>query len=41
MLFNKIPGKKDSFLFANKLIEKLLDPRNAKEHCQSYKRKNQ
>ena len=33
--------KKDLFLFATKLIEKILDPRNAKEHYQSFiRRKN-
>ena len=28
--------KKDSLLLANKLMENILDPRNAKEHCQSF-----
>ena len=33
--------KKDLFLFATKLIEKIPDPRNAKEHYQSFiRRKN-
>ena len=33
--------KKDLFLFATKLIETIPDPRNAKEHYQSFiRRKN-
>ena len=28
--------EKDSLLLANKLIENILDPRNAKEHCQLF-----
>ena len=33
--------KKDLLLLANKLIEKITDPRNAKEHYQSFvKKKN-
>ena len=28
--------KKDLLLLANKLIEHICDPRNAKEHCQSF-----
>ena len=31
--------KKDLLLLANKLIEKIPDPHNAKEHCQSFIRK--
>ena len=31
--------KKDLLLLANKLIEKIPDPRNAKEHYQSFIRK--
>ena len=31
--------KKDCLLFENKLIEKIPDPRNAKEHYQSFIRK--
>ena len=31
--------KKDLLLLANKLIEKVPDPRNAKEHYQSFLRK--
>ena len=31
--------EKDFLLLANKLIEKILDPRNAKEHYQSFIRK--
>ena len=32
-------GKKDLWLLANKLIEKIPDPCNAKEHYQSFIRK--
>ena len=31
--------KKDLLLLANKLIEKIPDPQNSKEHCQSFIRK--
>ena len=31
--------RKDLLLLANKLIEKVPDPRNAKEHCESFLRK--
>ena len=31
--------RKYLLLFTNKLIEKILDPRNAKQHCQSFIRK--
>ena len=31
--------KKDLLLFANKLMEKIPDPRNAKQHYKSYLRK--
>ena len=36
---SKKKKKKDSLLLANKLIEKIPDPRNAKEHYQSFIRK--
>ena len=40
-MFNKTLEKKDLLLLANKLIEKVLDPYNAKQHYQSFiRRKN-
>ena len=39
MLFNELFEKKDLWLLANKLIEKIPHPCNAKEHCQSFIRK--
>ena len=39
LLFNETLEKKDLLLFANKLIEKIPDPRNAKKHYQSFVRK--
>ena len=38
-LFNEESEKKDLLLFAIKLTEKIIDPRNAKEHYQSFIRK--
>ena len=38
-LFNETSEKEDSQLFATKLTEKIPDPRNAKEHYQSFIRK--
>ena len=37
--FNGKSERKDLQLFASKLIKKILDPCNAKEHHQSYLRK--
>ena len=40
LLFNEmLEKKKDLLLLANKLIEKIPDSRNAKEHYQSFLRK--
>ena len=42
--FNEtLEKKKDLLLLANKLIKNIPDPRNAKEHCQSFmiKKNNQ
>ena len=39
LLFNKTLESKDLLFLANKLIEKVPDPRNAKEHYQSFIRK--
>ena len=36
LLFKETLGKKDLVLLANKLIEKIPDPHNAKEHYQSF-----
>ena len=39
MLYNETSEKKDLQLFAIKLTEKIPDPFNVKEHCQSFTRK--
>ena len=38
LLFNEAFEKKDLLLLSNKLIEKIPDSRNAKEHYQSFTR---
>ena len=39
LLFNKTLESKDLLFLANRLIEKVPDPRNTKEHYQSFIRK--
>ena len=41
LLFNETLEKKDLLFLANKLIEKVSDRRNAKEHYESFLRKSE